>query len=216
MAVINKTFASLALCLTAFCSTASADTYQHIDQLALQIAIQSNQIVGETSHYRHTPEYRHLLSDARDMARFADHIHELAHHRSSVSHLDRDLAQLDSKFHHLESLFDGIERRSAHGYGHVHGNTAHVRMLLNAIENNIHHLRDDIRTLRTPVYTSPYSSNWGGYTSRWGGYTARPSSSGFGHVDHHNHHDDHGSHSQRSRSRGITIGGGSSRFTIRF
>ncbi|GAA5504672.1 hypothetical protein [Novipirellula caenicola] len=214
MPLFNKTFASLALCLTAFCSTASADTYDHIDQLALKIAVQSNQIVRETSHYRHTPEYVHLLSDARDMARLADHIHELAHHHSSVSHLDRDLAMLDSKFHHLESLFDAIEHRAAYGHGHIHGHTSHVRMLLNAIENNIHHLQADIRTLRTPVYATPYSSNWGGYSSRWGGYNVRPSSSNFGHRDHH---DDHDSHSHRSRSRGgITIGGGSSRFTIRF
>ncbi|WP_442511531.1 hypothetical protein SH528x_003212 [Novipirellula sp. SH528] len=213
MAIVYKTLAACALCLTAFSSPAVANTYQHIDHLALQIAMQSNQLVGETRHYQHTPEYRHLVSDARDMARLADHIHELAHHQGSVSHLNSDLAQLDAKFHHLESLFDGIEHRAARGYRHVHGNTSHVKLMLNSIENNIHHLREDIQSMQTPVISTPYTSNFGAYSSRWGGYNARPSSSGFGRVN--TLHDDHG-HSQRSRSRGITIGGGSSRFTIGF
>jgi hypothetical protein len=218
MATPTKILAAIGLIVTAFTASASADTYQHIDQLALKIDRAAKAIVCETRHYRHTPEYTHLVADARDLAVLADHVHEIAHHHGSLAHLDSDVAALDAKFHHLESVFDRVEWRAAHGHGHVHGNTSHVKGLLNSIEECIHHLQADLRSLRTPVhavrpvvvqrpiYTTPHSS-------RWGGYNVRPHSSGFGNWSGHAGHNAHG---YGSRGRSISIGGGSSRFTFRF
>ncbi len=219
MATLTKTLAAFGLVITTFSTSAFADTYQHIDQLALRIDRQAKLIVSESRHYRHTPEYQHLVADARDMSQLADHLHELAHHHGSLAHLESDLAKLDSKFHHLESVFDRVERNAAHGYGHVHGNTLHVKHLLNSMEENIHHLQEDLRSLRTPFhtvnpvvvqrprgFTTLHSSNWGGYNSR-------PQSSGFGHGSWGYGHN---VYRQRSYGRSITIGGGSSRFTFRF
>ena len=217
MAAFSKTLAALGLAITAFSATAKADTYHHIDQLALTIDRQSKQLVREAHHYRHTPEYRHLVSDARDMCRLADHLHEVAHHHGDLRHLTSDVDELDAKFHHLESVFDRVERRASHGHGHVHGNTSHVRELLISIEDNIHHLQEDLELLRTPVharpivtprrtiYATPYTSGWGGY------HSSRPSS--YGHLGGHY---GRGAYGQPYRGRGITFGGGSTRFTFRF
>lgn len=207
MTTFTNTLAALGLVVTTFSASAFADTYHHVDQLALQIEVESKQIVNESRHYRHTPEYRHIVADAREVSRLASHIHELAHHHGSLAHLESDLAQLDAKFHHMESTFDQVELHAAHGHGHVHGNTSHVKRLLNSIASHIHHLQEDLQSMRTPIhavhpvvvrrpsiYRTPYSNYWGSYNTR-------PQSNWYGHGSH---------------GRGISIGGGSSRFTIRF
>jgi hypothetical protein len=201
MATLSKTLAAFGLFVASLSGSASADTYHHIDEVALAISQQTKEFVRESRHYRHTPEYRHLISDTRELARLADHVHELAHHHGSVEHLEADLEGLDSTFHHLESVFVGIERGAAWGHGHTHGGTSHVRYLLKAIEENIHHLQEDLRSLRTAFHSAPVVVNrpsLGG----WGGYSSRPRHSGYGYGAH--------------RSRGFSIGGGSSRFTFRF
>ena len=222
MASLFKTTFALAFAITSLSTSAFADTYRHIDQLALSIERQSKQLVSEVRHYRHTSVYRHLVEDARDMARLADHLHDVAHHHGSLAHLESDLRQLDAKFHHLESVFRYAQREASHGHGHIHGEVCHVSRLLRSIEEDIHHLQDDIRSLRRPVcttnpvvvnrppiFTSPYTSP---FSSRWSGYSARPQSSGFGIGGLHGGN----FYGYGSRSRGITIGGGSSRITIGF
>ena len=121
MTTLSKICAVLGIAVTTWSTTAMADTYQHIDELALDIQKKSRQLISEARHYRHTPEYRHLVDDARDMYELAAHVHDLAHHHGSLAHLESDVAQLDAKFHHLESVFDRVERRAAHGHGHIHG-----------------------------------------------------------------------------------------------
>ncbi len=218
MQSLNKTIAVFGLVASALVGSASADTYQHIDQLALQIERESRLLVTEVVNYRHTPEYYHLVTDARDMAALASHVHELAHHQGGLAHLQSDVQELDFKFHHLESVFDRIEHDAAFGHGHLHGCTVRVRRLLNSIEGNLHHLQDDLRLLQVPVCTTPpYSAQrivvpqrsigTSPRIDRWGGYNAHPQSSGFGHG---------GNLGPSSFGRGITIGGGSSRFTLRF
>ena len=219
MVTLTKTIAAIGLVVTAFSTSAFADVYHHIDEVALRIDRQAKQLVAESRHYRHTPEYRHLVADARQMCQLAEHVHEVAHHRGSLAHLEADVAKLDATFHHLESVFDRVERGAAYGHGHIHGNTRHVKRLLNSIEDGIHHLQDDLRSLRSscptvrpnvvarpPLCATPPVPNWGAYN-------ARPYSSGFGQYGGHRGYD---VHRQHSYGRGITIGGGSSRFTFRF
>lgn len=224
MNFVTKTITAFGLLVVAAAAPASAGTYEHIDQLALRIEQQGRLLVSETRHYRHTPEYAHLVADAREICRLATHVHEVAHNHGSVAHLASDLAQLDAKFHHLESVFDRIENHAAHGHGHIHGNTAHVKAILNSMENNIHHLRDDIASLRshsvhyrsyrvpTQHYrAAPRVSPWGGYNP-WGIHTSNNWSHG-GHGGHGGHGWSNG---YRAPGRSFSIGGGSSRFTFSF
>ena len=62
---------------------------------------------------------------------------------------------MDALYHEVEELFDYTESEASHGHGHVHGATSHVKGLLKCIEDNIHHIRDDVATLRRPVYHRP-------------------------------------------------------------
>ncbi|MCA9216695.1 MAG: hypothetical protein KDB27_26680 [Planctomycetales bacterium] len=149
-------------------TSANAASYHHIDELALRIARNSTSLFREFRlHYRHVGEYAHLITDAREMRALASHTHEVAHHRGSLNHLAHDLGELDQAFHHLENLLDEIEANSHHGgyhSGHIHGDTNHVWALMHAIEQDLHHLRDDVeamqgyQTRRPVVVPAPYPS----------------------------------------------------------
>ncbi|MGB7323551.1 MAG: hypothetical protein WBD31_01680 [Rubripirellula sp.] len=214
MTLLKCTIASLALIFATATQTAMANTYHHIDQLALKIERESKQLVYETRHYRHTPEYGHLVSDAREMASLAHHLHDVAHSEGESFHLESDLAQLDAKFHHLESLIDTIEHRAAYGDGHIHGGTSHVKRLLNSIEDSIHHLQDDLRSLRLACHQSPVVVRRPTYAPssyyRHSPHTAPAPIV----VPRHLDHSDHGRSSSRRTTRTISLGNG--RFTFSF
>ena len=114
--------------------------------------------------------------------------------------MERDLRDLDHKFHHLQSVFHQVEHDAEFlGYGHIQGNTAHVKRLLDTIEDSIHQMRLDIAVIRRRMSfhrgddscrnSRPfYRSSYGVYGSRGNIY---------GGI-------------------GFTIGGGSSRIYIGF
>ena len=206
-----KTLVAFALGVATFCSSASADVYRDIDQLARNIERQSEQLIREVRQYRHTPAYRYLVEDAREMERCADHLHDVARDHGSLAHMESDLRTIEAKFRHFVWAIDRVERDAAYGHGQIHGDTSCIRRLLRSIEADIRHLQEYIRSLRTPrcatnpdfgnrpsIYGSPYSS-------RWGGYSFGPQSSGFGYG-----------YGFGSPGRSISIGGGSSRLTFRF
>jgi hypothetical protein len=193
--MLTRTILTAALVGFAFTPAARADTYGHIEILAHQLDRYATRLDGEfAAHYRYSPEYGHLKSDAREMARLARHVHEVAHGHGSLSHLESDLRQLDRLFHHVEDLVDDIELHSTyhgyhsrfggyHGGGHVHGGGGEVRGLLHAIEDTLHHLQSDVRELaaaqrplRGPVVGYPSAGgypNAGGFPA-YGRYPSNP------------------------------------------
>ncbi|MCP4886949.1 MAG: hypothetical protein GY904_10105 [Planctomycetaceae bacterium] len=212
MATFTKVISVLTVLLSTL-STAQADTYHYIDGLALTIERQSKHLLRECVHYRHAPEYRHLIHDSIKMSRLADHVHDLARRNGSLAHLESDLAELDALFYHLQSLVSEIERRAACGYPHRHtpSHTAQIQDLMRSIERNIQHLADGVRPLRAiedrcrhqPIVRREHYPN--GNARHSAGYYAYPRY-------------DRVYPPVRSRSSGfgISIGGGSSRFTLRF
>lgn len=195
MTFFAKTVATLTLVCSTFSGTTFADTYHHIDELAVTIERQARMLEREVSLYRHVPEYRYLLVDTRRLASLAEHMHEVAHNHGCIAHLEADLRHLDSAFHHLERTIEQIQDDSFRGHCRLPGATLHVRRLMHSMESNIHHLQDDVRSLsRSRHHDDHYSParSFGRVDSRF--YSPWPP----------------------QRSRGITIGGGSSRFTIRF
>lgn len=156
---MTQTFTKLALLITTFALTWSpgdtqADIYQHIDSLAIKIRNNARQITRETVHYRHTPEYAVMVADSKRLYRLAQHIHDVTHFEGNLVHLTNDLNQLGHAFRHLENLFDRVERNAALGIGHIHCNTAHVRRLLDCIDDDIHQMRRDVAKLRRLVARS--------------------------------------------------------------
>ena len=206
-----KTLVACVMGVATFCTTASADVYQDIDQLARNIERQSEQLIREVRRYRHTPSYRYLVEDAREMERCADHLHDVARDHGSLAHMESDLRTIEAKFRHFVWAIDRVERDAAYGHGDIYDDPSCIRRLLHSIEADIVHLQRYLRSLRTagcattpgfgsrpPIYGSPYSS-------RWGGYNVAPQSSGFGYG-----------YGFGSPGRSISIGGGSSRLTFRF
>ena len=149
---ITKLFSALTIAIvTLVASQANADIYDHIDRNALKIQQKSRLLFEETLHYRHTSEYRRLVIATNELTKLATHIHDVTHFEGNLLHLRSDLADMDRQFHDLEDLFDRIERRASYGHGHIDGNTAHVKDLLNCIEDSIHHIQEDVDQLVAPA-----------------------------------------------------------------
>ena len=200
------------LVVSAFSVQVNADEYHHIDQLAVKIQRTAKRLLRESVHYRHTPEYRHLVADANEMLRLATHVHEVTHFEGNLTHLQNDVDELDSQFHHLEGVFDRIEHAAAFDHGHIHGNTVHVKRLLSSMEDSIHHMSTDLQEIRRrmrvapPVCTlRPLRPVSGG---AYGGYGR--SGHGYGTSGHR------GSYGSNPGGFGFSFGGGSSRINIRF
>ena len=162
-----KNILTTALLISGFslAMNSNAEAGDHIDDLAFSIQKQAQVLNHEFArNYRHTPSYRHLMSDTSQMYRLAAHIHDLAHHGGSVRHMEADVRQLDRLFHHIEDLVNAMSHRGhGHGHGHLqplhgghHGHGHHgfrgpdtrrARMLLRSMENTIHHLHSDLQRL---------------------------------------------------------------------
>lgn len=192
-------------------SVGLADTYQHFDSIAKDLERQAHLFVKETRHFRHTPQYRHLLHDALTLARTARHAHVTAHVGCDLRHLEKDVRILDERLHHLTDLVRDIDRGAAYGRGHARCDTRHVHRLLQLMLNDVHHLLDDIQALRgrhhrpgagrQPVVTRRTPIGWGNHSIydsiriRRGGLHSR-----------HDRHDDH----RTGRNRSVPSGWGNS------
>jgi hypothetical protein len=189
--MFTRTVLTVALAAFALPAAAQADTYSHIDGLALRLQKNTRLLDREFStHYRHTAGYRHLRSDSVEMARAAGRLHEVAHEHGSLSHLQSDLRQIDRLFHHLEDLVNQIEHEADFddhhgrfgGYGgHIHGDTSDVRRLMNSIEDAIHHLQSDLAELaggdrdrRDPRFRGDGPVVYPGFRSEFPGAGAAP------------------------------------------
>ncbi len=187
-----------ALMVTVLASSVQADTYQHVESVARKVARKSRALAGAVNHYRHTPEYIQLIEDTQQMAATAEHIVHWADLRGELNHLVADINELDRLYHHAERLFNRVEAAAAGGHGHVHGNTAYVRRLLDDIADAIHHLQEDAQILRAtahghhgghyipyepPIITpAPRCGTGGGYDRPYGGrgYSIDPGGISFG------------------------------------
>lgn len=128
--------------LVLFTGSASAGPrFDHIDKLASQLERQARDLHKEVdAHFRRTPQYRHLHEDVTEMARLAQHIHEVAHDEGDVRHLRADVKKLDRLFHHVEEVVDDL----AHSRGADRRAVRHIRGALKEMGRTLHHLREDL------------------------------------------------------------------------
>lgn len=175
-------FALIAMSVSA--SQANANTYGHIQQMALDIQLKSDVLLGQTHHYVQTPNYQKLLRCISEMRRRAVKIHVLSIQRGCLIQMANELRILDAQFHDIEAIFDATEIQASYGNGRIRGATSHVKDHLNFLEDCIKYIRADIATLTRPVYRTPqvprnsgisigYSS---GYRGNSGAYRAQPRS----------------------------------------
>jgi len=154
-------FALIAMSVSA--SQAKADTYGHIQGLALDTMLKIDALMGETHHYVHTPNYQRMIRSISNMRQRAVRVHVLSIQHGCLIEMGEELRRLDAQYHRIEGLFDNTEYEAGHGHGHIHGATGHVKEHLKCIEDNVHHIREDIAQLTRAVYRPPYSSAPGGY-----------------------------------------------------
>ena len=222
---MTRSITKLTLILTVaigalFASQAHADVYDRIDRYAVKIENKTRQLLSETIHYLHTPQYRQLVQCTKELSRLATHIHDVTHFEGNLVRLRADLRGLEHEFQLLEGLFDQIEYAASRGYGKVKGNTAHVKSLLNSIERNICDISDCVETLVTPVvykkpvykqpvvYKQPAVYKKPVVVTRKPVYSAKNRSRNQGYR--------YGNYGNRGGGFGISIGGGSSRIVFGF
>jgi hypothetical protein len=115
-------------------------------------------------HFRHTSEYRHLLSDAIAIKKKSKHIDSLSHHvhgLSDVRHLKDDVEDLDELVHHVGDLIARIDRGCSRG--HYHGDTRHVRELVAWMNRSLHNMEAIVRDLERRYSRPPACESDHGY-----------------------------------------------------
>ncbi len=135
--------------------TVSANEYNHINRMAVKIRNQTRKLLRETEHYRYTANYRHLVGDSAALKQLAEQAREIARNEGCLDALAGYVAQMHQTFHHLENLFDNTELLAAHRHGSVKGHTAHVKRLLESIDECICHMQDDLEVLRASIVIAP-------------------------------------------------------------
>jgi hypothetical protein len=119
----------------------AAHNYRHIDEVAFRLMKRAEVVRSEVLiHYRRTPQYRHLVSDVREMEQLARHIHVVAHRGGTLSHLRHDVRKLDRLFHHVEGLVDAMARSRTVDFRTIH----HIREALADLHVMIRHLKRDL------------------------------------------------------------------------
>ena len=231
---MTRLYRSVTACLAfllvtfAIAGTSNADTYDHIDRMAIDIQRKARLLMRETVHYRNTPNYRQLLVETNKLYQLASHIHNVTHFAGQLRHLESDLRDLNRCFQRLERLFDATEYQAQYGHGRVRGCTAHVKQLLNAVEDCILNMQDDVATLRRlvrhnyrqrptfqnvipPAYTVPptFSAYQRlGYTTNRVGFPTNSCPSSRNSLNQR--------YSRSANGIGFSIGGGNSRIDFRF
>ena len=87
---------------------AQANSWRHLQDLGLDIQINSDRLMGETHRYVHTAHYQQMLRAVRNMRAKAVRIHVLAIQRGCLFEMERELRHLDRNFHRVEDLFQHI------------------------------------------------------------------------------------------------------------
>jgi hypothetical protein len=155
----NLLAAVTGIALFGIANTANAQSYAHIDRLALRLQQQTAVMHSEVhAHFRATRDYVHLDRDVTQMERLARHIHDVAHRNGSVSHLRSDVRELDDLFHHVEEVIDRLARTRQ-----IDPRTLrHFRGVMGNISDTLHHLRSDLANMRDHDYRHGYDPRPGG------------------------------------------------------
>ena len=144
-----KSILAIAL-LVGVATQANADIWLHVDKQAADIERATKALRTQVDHYRHTRFYGQLIGATARVKGKAIHVHNIARHSRSTKSLKSAVKHLSSAFNDAQDLFDRAEYYAASGDGQIRGNTAHVKKLLNQINDCIYYLQDDLRKL-TPV-----------------------------------------------------------------
>jgi hypothetical protein len=222
--------------LVGVASQANADIWAHIDRQANDIERATKNLRGEVDHYRHTRFYGQLIGATARLKGQAIRVHAIADHSQCPKALKHAVRDLDRAFCDAEELFDRVEHSAAYGDGYIRGNTAHVKRQLNRIEACINNLKNDLRILNrghghvnvnhrptyrppvpayrppvAPVYNPPFRED----IIRPNGFNHPAFTRGYRSYDF-NRGFDRGYRGGQASGFGISIGGGSSRITLRF
>lgn len=144
-----------ALGLLGLASEAKADTWGHVDQLALRLRASTEVLHDEAhQHFQQTPVYAAFDQRVGGMEKLAAHIHDLAHGVKCPVQLSRDLRELDRIQREAEYLLRQMGR-----WGHLDPVAfRHLGESMEDVHLTLQHLRRDLYQLeRAHVHTGYHS-----------------------------------------------------------
>ena len=156
MSRIKTTIALLSMiAVSALTTQAQADEYLHINNLAQLIHDKSSELHKQMKHFRHTPHYDHVRSNALEIKRLANDIRKIAKREGSIVTLAACLDQLATYYHHTAELVDEIDFSVANGVGRVHADASYqVKALMVDLEDCIYQMRQDVAVIQARAYRS--------------------------------------------------------------
>jgi len=110
---------TLAASLVLLAAPSVQAAHESAETLAHRLHSQTQSLAVEIRDgFRFSPEYRHLVSDAIDVLRSAEHVHEQAHEGASPAHLHRDLHEFEHDLNHLRGVLRDAELQAG-PLGHI-------------------------------------------------------------------------------------------------
>jgi len=181
LTVAVSTFAAM---LFAGLPSVRADHFGVLHNYAKTLESQAERIDREVNHhFNYLPMSKDLRADVCEMARLADHIHDLQHQPASLRHMQSDLQELDERFHEVEDAVL-LMRRMASGHvecRHARPNEYYVRRLSERVAEmgrTLHVMQDTVELLADECDRPVIDGGFDAY-----GAMPRP------HIDHHSHYD---------------------------
>jgi len=133
------------------------DVQTHLDEQATVLRAQVGELASELrGKSRRSADYRRLYRDSTEMFFLADHIHDLMHGPLNLAHIAADVEDLDRAFHRIEEFAGDVEGHHQDSrYHHDDDAPSGLSERLAAIDEVLHHLRDDVKQLRTLQARTP-------------------------------------------------------------
>lgn len=98
-------------------TSARADHFSVMHGYARTLESQAERIDREVdTRFSFLPFARGLKADVCEMARLADHVHDITHDKASLRHIQSDLRDLDTQFHRVEAVTIQLERLAANSH----------------------------------------------------------------------------------------------------
>ncbi|QDU98691.1 hypothetical protein [Lignipirellula cremea] len=135
-----------AMCCLGTPAFAQGDTYEHLDEMALDLQRFAEEIVEEThAHLQGNAYFPQIDRAAHRIEELAAHVHRVAHDRGDIVHLRNDIDDLDRWVHHIDDLGNFIARRGVRSS--EWGGFQYMRSCIASMLDTLHHMQDDLHQL---------------------------------------------------------------------
>ncbi len=147
MKTVLSFFSGMMLIGLALCSSARAESLEHVDQLAIEVRERANLVCWELfGTCRARPAYDQVYRDAKEVWSTAGHIRNLVLNSGNQSKIQRDALEMDQLLTKIR-----MQINTWGNHGHAHGCTFELKQKLAALDYAVKHLMEDVGAQAQPM-----------------------------------------------------------------